>query len=96
MAGKTARRQGAAHVTSRIAAALGGGYAATYAGTGALGVLVPLQPAEAVYLAASLCFLLYVPLVLYPFAARDGVRAWGPAVVVTVAGALLWWMGAAR
>ena len=71
-----ARRAAIRDVGSRILAAALGGYAATYALTGALGLLLPLPPADAVYLTAMLAFAFYVVFVLWAFAARSARSAW--------------------
>jgi len=68
-------------ILSRSAAALLGGYAFTYAATACLARLLPLAPGDAVIVATLTAFLFYTAAILWAFATRDALRAWGPLAV---------------
>lgn len=63
-------------VVSRIAAAVFGGYALTYAFTACLTLLLPLSKTEAVLTAAMVSFVLYTSAILWAFSASTPRRAW--------------------
>ncbi|GEM_PF-262649 len=79
---RNARRSGAVPVrqrlavASRVAAALIGGYALSALSSMCLAQFLPLARAEAVVLAMTLSFLVYLPAVLWCFACRTAWRAW--------------------
>ncbi|MBB4817215.1 hypothetical protein HNP29_000572 [Pseudomonas alcaligenes] len=78
-------------VTSRVLAALVGGYAFTYALTAALGRLLPLHPMDAMVVATLPSFALYTLAILWAFAARDAWWAWGgAALALPLAGIGFW------
>ncbi len=61
---------------SRIAAAILGGYAFTYAFTAALARLLPLAKGDALIVATLLSFAVYTGAILWAFACRSALRAW--------------------
>ncbi len=92
-----ARRVSRLEVAGRTLAAAAGGYAATYALTGALGVLLPLSPSEAVYLSAMLAFAFHTSFVLWAFPASSQRMAWGVPLAVVVLARVPWlWLGGLR
>ncbi|MDR0281134.1 MAG: iron transporter [Paucimonas sp.] len=71
---------------SRIAAAILGGYAFTYAFTAALARLLPLGKGDALVVATLLSFAVYTGAILWAFACRSAARAWlGLATAVPLA-----------
>lgn len=80
-------------VASRMLAAALGGYALASALAVLLGLLLPLERAQAVNLGMDLGFLLYVPILLWTFHTRSAARAWGWLLLWSGAAALLaWWL----
>ncbi|WP_137818049.1 DUF3649 domain-containing protein [Pseudomonas sp. 2FG] len=63
-------------VTSRILAAILGGYALAYAATAFLAVYLPLMRSDRVVFASLACFAVYTAAILYAFAARSALRVW--------------------
>ncbi|MFJ5299565.1 DUF3649 domain-containing protein [Pseudomonas sp. NPDC088368] len=63
-------------VASRVVAALVGGYLVTALSSICLAQFLPLARAEAVVLAMTLSFLVYLIAVLWCFACRSAWRAW--------------------
>ncbi|WP_110946921.1 DUF3649 domain-containing protein [Pseudomonas bohemica] len=63
-------------VASRVTAALIGGYLLTALSSVCLAQFLPLARAEAVVLAMTLSFLVYLPAVLWCFVCRTAWRAW--------------------
>ena len=63
-------------VASRVVAALIGGYLLTALASICLARFLPLVRAEAVVLAMTVSFLVYLPAVLWCFACRSAWRAW--------------------
>lgn len=76
-------------VTSRIAAAVFGGYALTSALSALLALILPMPRHEAALLAMLLSFLWYALAVMWVFHTRSVTRAWigmvVPAAVLTLA-----------
>lgn len=70
-------------VTARAAAAIGGGYLLTAAATTLIAVLLPLHRADAATLGTMLSFLFYACVVLWVFATRSAIRAWGGILIIT-------------
>jgi hypothetical protein len=71
-------------VLSRCAAAVLGGYAATYCLTAFLSVYLPMSPANNVFIAGMLAFAAYAGAILYAFSARHHAWAWGNLMVASV------------
>ncbi|MBO3274784.1 DUF3649 domain-containing protein [Pseudomonas schmalbachii] len=72
-------KMSAAALTSRILAALFGGYALAYSATAFLSVYLPLGRADRVAFASLLCFAVWVAAIVFVFATRSAWRAWcGP------------------
>src|SRR5450830_1598292 len=63
-------------VTSRILAAIVGGYALSAVTTALLAVVLPMPRVEAVITATLLSFVVFCCAVLWVFAARNAWRAW--------------------
>lgn len=63
-------------IAARVFAAMIGGYALTWALTGALAVLLPLHRADAVIYPGMLAFPVYTAAILWCVAARSALRAW--------------------
>jgi hypothetical protein len=63
-------------VASRVVAASVGGYLLTALASICLAQFLPLARAEAVVLAMTVSFLVYLPAVLWCFACRSAWRAW--------------------
>lgn len=68
-------------ILSRSAAALLGGYAFSYAATAFLARVLPLAPSDAVIVSTLLAFAFYTGAILWAFASRDALRAWGAAAL---------------
>jgi len=71
------------NVTSRVAAAVFGRYALTYATTACLTLLLPLAKSEAVLTGAMLSFVVYTGAILWAFAASTPLCAWFGLLVPT-------------
>lgn len=67
----TAGWQAGLDIGVRVCAAILGGYAFTYAFTGALARLLPLARFDAVVTATLLSFVIYLAFILWTFAARS-------------------------
>jgi len=65
-------------ILSRSAAALLGGYAFSYAASACLARILPLPASDAVIVATLPAFIFYTAAILWAFASRDALRAWGP------------------
>ena len=63
-------------VTSRVGAALFGGYFFAHAATAFLTLVLPFARAERVITASLLSFAVWCAAAIYVFAARNGWRAW--------------------
>ncbi|RAI60719.1 iron transporter [Roseicella frigidaeris] len=63
-------------IIGRVLAALLGGYALSYAVSGALALLLPVPRPDAVYISGMLAYLPMTFAVLWAFAARTALRAW--------------------
>lgn len=63
-------------VTSRVLAAVFGGYALTSAATVLLALVWPLPKAQALLSATMLSFALYAVIVIWVFTTRTATRAW--------------------
>lgn len=84
-------------VASRVAAALLGGYLLAALSSVCLAQFLPLARAEAVVLAMTLSFLVYLPAVLWCFACRTAWRAWfglllPSAVLAALYTSARWWL----
>lgn len=83
-------------VVSRIAAASIGGYGLSALTTICLAEFLPLARAEAVVLAMTLSFLVYLPAVLWCFACRTAWLAWAglalPSAILGAAYACARWL----
>lgn len=73
-------------VTSRVLAALFGGYFVAWGSTAFLILALPMSRVDRVVTASLLCFAVWCAAVVYAFAARSAWRAWW--VLLTVGGAL--------
>jgi uncharacterized membrane protein YgcG len=81
-------------IAAQALAALLGGYALASAFTAFSSLALPLHPAEAVLTASLLGFVVYVAAVIFVFAERSAMRAWGwmlgPSLLLTAGAYLLW------
>ncbi|MBB5391982.1 MULTISPECIES: DUF3649 domain-containing protein [unclassified Herbaspirillum] len=80
-------------VLSRIAAAIGGGYALAGLCTALLAAWLPMARADAVMTATMLSFSIHACAVIWVFAARDAWRAWIGLGWPTLALAAAYWLG---
>ena len=64
------------NITSRVLAALVGGYAVAYAVTAFLAVYLPLARPDRVVFSSLASFLVWTAVVIYVFAARSAMRVW--------------------
>jgi len=67
-------------VTSRLLAAVFGGYVFSYAFTAALARLLPLAAVDSLIVATLPAYLVYTAAILWAFAARNLWHAWGGVV----------------
>ncbi|WP_017937382.1 DUF3649 domain-containing protein [Zestomonas thermotolerans] len=72
-------------ITSRVLAALVGGYALAYGFTAFFTVYLPLARPDRVVFAGLLSFVVWTAAVIYVFAARSAIRAWLVLGVLTLA-----------
>ena len=83
-------------VTSRVLAAVFGGYLVAALASVTLTLWLPLNRAEAVVTGMTVSFLVYLVAVLWCFACRNAARAWLGVMVPSVEFAALagvgWWM----
>ncbi|UVE16892.1 DUF3649 domain-containing protein [Pseudomonas sp. LS44] len=63
-------------ITSRVLAAIVGGYALAYGFTAFFTVYLPLARPDRVVFSSILCFAVWTAAVIYVFAARSATRAW--------------------
>jgi len=82
-------------VTSRAAAAIGGGYVLASAAAACLAVWLPLARVDAVVAAQMLSFVVYACAALWVFATRNAWRAWAGVALPALVLAALFWLGRA-
>ncbi|HNP60374.1 MAG TPA: DUF3649 domain-containing protein [Nitrospirales bacterium] len=70
--------------SSRVAAAVFGGYALAYACTAWLSMVLPLAKSEAVLTASMMSFLIYTGAILCAFATATPMRAWVVLLIPTL------------
>lgn len=63
-------------ITSRVLAALVGGYATTYAVTAFLAVYLPMARPDRVVFSSLASFAVWTAIAIYVFAARSATRVW--------------------
>ncbi|SDS51372.1 DUF3649 domain-containing protein [Pseudomonas prosekii] len=84
-------------VTSRVLAAVVGGYVVAALASVSLSLWLPMARAEAVVTGMMTSFLAYLVAVLWCFACRSAWQAWlgmlVPSVVLGAVSALAYWMG---
>ncbi|KOY01084.1 DUF3649 domain-containing protein [Pseudomonas nunensis] len=84
-------------VTSRVLAALLGGYVVAALASVSLSLLLPMARAEAVITGMMTSFLAYLVAVLWCFACRSAWRAWVgmlvPSLVLGAISGLAYWVG---
>ncbi|VVP71996.1 hypothetical protein PS918_01300 [Pseudomonas fluorescens] len=84
-------------VTSRVLAAVLGGYIVTALASVCLTLWVPMARAEAVVTGMMSSFVVYLLAVIWCFACRTAWRAWlgliVPALALAVAAGVAYWMG---
>ena len=84
-------------VTSRVLAAVVGGYVVAALASVSLSLCLPMARAEAVVTGMMTSFLAYLVAVLWCFACRSAWQAWlgmlVPSVVLGAISALAYWMG---
>ncbi|WP_249384069.1 DUF3649 domain-containing protein [Chitinivorax sp. B] len=71
-------------VTSRVMAAIVGGYGFAYGATAFLTAYLPMSRVNRVVTASMLCFIFYCAGILYAFACRSTWRAWGMLVLSSI------------
>ena len=81
-------KESAVALTSRILAALFGGYALAWSATAFLSVYLPLARADRVAFASLLCFAFWVVAIIFVFATRSAWRAWGVTLSISLVLAL--------
>ncbi|MCD0504778.1 DUF3649 domain-containing protein [Bordetella petrii] len=80
-------------VTSRVAAAVFGGYALASAAAACLAVWLPMARPDAVITAMLLAFVIYAIGATWVFATRNAWRAWGGLLVPAAVLAAVYWLG---
>ncbi|AWM90370.1 DUF3649 domain-containing protein [Pseudomonas sp. 31-12] len=84
-------------VTSRVLAAVLGGYIVAALASVSLSLWLPMARAEAVVTGMMISFLVYLVAVLWCFACRSAWQAWFglivPGLVLTAVSGLAYWMG---
>jgi hypothetical protein len=84
-------------VTSRVLAAVVGGYVVAALASVSLTMLLPMARAEAVVTGMMTSFLVYLVAVLWCFACRTALQAWlglgVPGAVLATVSALAYWVG---
>lgn len=82
-------------VSSRVAAAIVGGYAVAMLVSIAISRLMPTSRAESVGTGMLLSFAIYASAVVWVFAARTATRAWTGLLIAMAVAAAVWWFAGA-